>query len=158
MASTMLEPFVHCPPARELLARATRYVVTLAVAIGCGGHTALAEDVAAPIDFNRQIRPILSDHCFACHGPDTNTLQAGLRLDITDGVFKPAESGEIPVVPSDAEASELVRRIVSPDADQVMPPPEGKPLTPEQIALLTEWVKQGAPWSRHWAFEPVRTP
>lgn len=158
MASTMLEPFVSCPAARGVLARLPLCVTALAFAIGCGSNVALAEDATAPIDFNRQIRPILSDHCFACHGPDTNTLQAGLRLDITDGVFKPADSGEIPVVPSDAEASELVRRIVSPDADQLMPPPEGKPLTPEQIALLTEWVKQGAPWSQHWAFEPVRMP
>lgn len=154
----MLDRFALCIQSRNLPARTLLTGIALAVAFGSAGNATLAEEAVAAIDFNRQIRPILSDHCFACHGPDTNTLQAGLRLDITDGVFKPAESGETPVVPGDAAASELVRRIVSPDPDQLMPPPEGKPLTAEQIALLTEWVKQGAPWSQHWAFEPVRMP
>ena len=114
---------------------------------------------AAEIDFNREIRPILSNHCYACHGPDANKRKAELRLDVKDSAFGPAESGECAVVPGDLQKSELIRRITSTDKEEVMPPPkEQKQLKPEQIAVLKRWVEEGAKWTGHWAFEPIATP
>lgn len=111
------------------------------------------------VDFNRDIRPILSDHCFNCHGPDSGTLQAGLRLDQEDSVFSAAESGKLPVVRGDVNASELLSRIVSADAGELMPPPDfDKPLSTAKIDLLRRWVEQGAKWSGHWAFESISAP
>ncbi|HBJ34658.1 MAG TPA: chromosome segregation protein, partial [Planctomycetaceae bacterium] len=111
------------------------------------------------VDFNRDIRPILSDHCFNCHGPDANTLQAGLRLDQEESVFAAAESGNAPVVRGDIGASELIKRIASSDPNDVMPPPDfDKPISPIQADLLRRWIEQGANWSGHWAFESVRVP
>src|SRR5436190_13056473 len=114
---------------------------------------------AAEIDFNREIRPILSNHCYACHGPDANKRKADLRLDQKDSAFGPAESGECAVIPGNLEKSELIRRITSTDKDEAMPPPkELKQLKTEQIELLKRWVAQGAKWTAHWAFEPIQTP
>ena len=134
-------------------------IVRLIIVSLIGVGTVAADESSRPIDFNRDIRPILSDHCFACHGPDENSLQAGLRLDIAESVFAPADSGERPVVAGDPQASELLRRVLSEDAGEQMPPPDdGKPLTPEQMESLVRWVEQGAEWSQHWAFEPIRSP
>ena len=107
---------------------------------------------AQRVDFNRDIRPILSNNCFQCHGPDGNDREADLRLDVE------ADAKQVAVIPGDLE-SELVLRIVSNDPDSVMPPPEsGKKLDAEQIALLKQWVQDGAPWAKHWAYEtPKRT-
>ena len=80
--------------------------------------------LAADIDFARDIRPILSDHCFACHGPDANKRKAELRLDLKDSAFGKAKSGAVAIVPGDLEKSELVRRICTTDPDDVMPPPK----------------------------------
>ena len=114
---------------------------------------------AAEVDFAREIRPLLSENCFACHGPDSNKRKAGLRLDQKDSAFGKNESGEIAIVPGDLEKSELLRRVVSADADEVMPPPkEHKKLKPEQVALLKRWIKEGAKWTGHWAFQPVTVP
>lgn len=108
------------------------------------------------LDFNRDIRPILSDHCFACHGPDQNTREADMRLDTEQGLF---DSDAAPVVPGDAAASPLVERITSDDVDERMPPAEfGKDLTPQQIDTLQRWVAQGAPWQGHWSFQPISRP
>src|SRR6266508_7017988 len=104
------------------------------------------------IDFNRDIRPILSDHCYACHGPDENKRKAGLRLDRLDEALKPLKSGNRAIVPGDLEKSTLVQRLASHDPDEIMPPPkEGKPLRAEQIDLLTRWVKEGAVIKKHWS-------
>ena len=110
---------------------------------------------AETITFNRDIRPILSDNCFFCHGPDAGTREAELRLDTAEGLF--GEAGvQGTVLPGDPAASELIRRIRSSDADELMPPPEShKELTSEQIALLERWVAEGADYEGHWAFEPV---
>src|SRR5215213_9340233 len=113
--------------------------------------------VAAEIDFAREIRPIFSENCFACHGPDSNKRKADLRLDVKQSAFGKAESGGTAIVPGDLEKSELVRRIGASDPDEVMPPPkEHKKLKPEQVELLKRWVKEGAPWTGHWAFQPVK--
>lgn len=110
------------------------------------------------ISFDRQIRPILSDRCYACHGPDEAARQGGLRLDLKEGAFGAGDSGETAIVPGDASASELVARIRSEDESQRMPPAEAqKPLTQEEVELLTRWIAEGAAWSEHWAFvAPMR--
>ncbi len=113
----------------------------------------------AEVDFAREIRPLLSENCFACHGPDSNKRKAGLRLDQKDSAFGKNESGETAIVPGDLEKSELLRRVISEDKDEVMPPPkEHKKLKPEQVALLKRWIKEGANWTGHWAFQPVKEP
>lgn len=106
------------------------------------------------IDFSRDIRPILSDTCFKCHGPDSNTREGGLRLDSRENVFEETES----VVPGDIDESELYQRLITDDPDMQMPPPEsGRTLTPEQIELVRKWIEQGAEWGRHWSLAaPVK--
>jgi hypothetical protein len=113
-----------------------------------------------PIDYNRDIKPILSENCYACHGPDHEKRKAGLRLDLRDELFKPLKSGAIAVVPGDLIKSELVRRITAADQDDRMPPlKSGHTLTPAQIETLTRWVQEGARWSGHWAYlKPERPP
>jgi hypothetical protein len=111
------------------------------------------------VDFSRQILPILSDHCFTCHGPDEHKRKAKFRLDTKDGAFAKLRDGGRAIVPGKPAESELVRRITSGDADEQMPPPErGKPLTAAEIDLLKRWVEAGAPWTQHWAFVPPRRP
>ncbi|MBM3844971.1 MAG: DUF1553 domain-containing protein [Verrucomicrobia bacterium] len=110
---------------------------------------------AGAIDFNRDIRPILSDHCFACHGPDNDKRKAGLRFDQQESAKATLKSGAQAVVPGSVEKSSLITRILSHDPDTIMPPPkDGKPLTPVQIDLLVKWVKEGASWRNHWSFLP----
>jgi hypothetical protein len=107
----------------------------------------------AKVDFNRDIRPIFSDICFACHGPDDNKRKANLRLDELAAALKPAKSGAIAVVPGNTSKSELIKRITSTDEDERMPPVKtGKKLTAAQIDLLTRWIAQGAEYKSHWAF------
>src|SRR5258707_4633514 len=110
------------------------------------------------VDFNQEIRPILSENCYKCHGPDDSARKAKLRFDIRDEALKPAKSGERAIVPGAPEKSQLVVRTGSKDADEVMPPPKsGKKLTPTQIELLRRWVEQGAPYATHSSYvKPVR--
>ena len=109
------------------------------------------------VDFNRDIRPILSRNCAACHGPDEKKRQAGLRLDVRASAVA-VRDGSQAIVPGDAKKSELIRRVSSDDADERMPPPStGKRLTAAEIDLLSRWIRQGAPYSPHWAYvKPVR--
>lgn len=111
----------------------------------------------SPVDFDREIRPILSENCFACHGPDANERKARLRLDTREGILA-MKDGVTAVVPGQSDASALIQRAISHDRDEVMPPPKsGKQLTPAQIEKLRQWIDQGADWQGHWAFErPVR--
>src|SRR5262245_59243884 len=107
--------------------------ITVGLLALCG--TGMAAD--APVEFNREIRPILSDNCFACHGPDEKARQAGLRLDLSDASRTKLESGRTAIVPGKLDQSELVRRIASSDAHEHMPPAEsGKHLTAAQIESL----------------------
>jgi hypothetical protein len=118
--------------------------------------------VAAPKDtvgFNRDIRPIMSDTCFHCHGPDAKTRKGGLRLDLREEALKPAKSGEIPIVPSKPDESEVIRRIFTHDEDDVMPPEEAhKELTPAQKELFKRWVAEGAKYEAHWAYTSLVRP
>jgi mono/diheme cytochrome c family protein len=122
-----------------------------------GTTSALAAD-AAQIQFNRDIRPILSQNCFACHGPDNNAREADLRLDTKAGLFGPVSDGRA-VVPAKPKESVLLRRIQSSDPDEHMPPPDsGKKLTAQQIKTLERWIAAGAEWQGHWAYIPPTRP
>jgi hypothetical protein len=119
----------------------------------------VADDVRLfPVDFNRQIRPILSDNCFFCHGPDEKHREAALRLDQKEGAFAKRD-GDAVIIPSDSAASALFKRITTEDADERMPPAEsGKKLTAEQIAHIKRWIDEGAKWQEHWAFVAPQRP
>jgi len=126
-------------------------------------HRAAAAEAtatASPISFDRDIRPILSDACFACHGPDGGNRQAGLRLDLFEQATAELDSGTRAIVPKRPEASELLARIVSDDPDAVMPPPHAKigRLAPEQVERLRRWIAEGAAYEPHWAFVPAARP
>ena len=143
------------------LSRVLRMWTTLGMMV----VTALASAQAAarpetPISFSREILPLLSDHCFACHGPDEKGRKGGLRLDMVAGARGSGKSGKLAIKPGRPDESEILRRIHSSDPDEVMPPRDsGKALQPEQVRLLRQWIEQGAPWGQHWAFEPPqRTP
>ena len=112
------------------------------------------------VDFNRDIRPILSANCYACHGPDANARKAGLRLDQADAAYAVREDGITAIKPADLAASELWKRITSTDADDVMPPPEShRALTDEDKAKIRAWIEAGAPYAEHWAFvAPKKAP
>ncbi len=113
------------------------------------------------VEFNRDIRPILSDNCFFCHGPDKNKRQADLRLDTDAGLFGGQNGGQKAgaVVAGKPADSELIRRICSTDPEQIMPPTDsGKQLSVRQIGLLNKWIEQGAPYEGHWAFLPIKRP
>lgn len=113
---------------------------------------------AAKVDFNRDISPILSNNCFYCHGPDPKHREADLRLDHRDEAVK-EHDGHAAIVPGKPEASALVARITSTDADVQMPPPDSnKKLTPKQIALLKQWIAEGAEYRSHWAYAPLKRP
>ncbi len=115
---------------------------------------------ADKVQFNRDIRPILSDKCFFCHGTDANHRKGDLRLDVKESAFKPAKSGETAIVPGQPGKSALAARIdLTADDDDAMPPKKsGKTLTTEEKALLKQWIAQGAEYQGHWAFLPPERP
>ncbi|MCH2148461.1 MAG: PSD1 and planctomycete cytochrome C domain-containing protein [Phycisphaerales bacterium] len=115
---------------------------------------------ASDIDFNRDVLPILANNCFKCHGPDPNTRQAQLRLDSHEGMLAPRTSGPA-IVPGEPKASMLLTRITASGDDRMPPVESNLQLTDHEIEVLTEWIKQGAPWETHWAFQaptPVELP
>lgn len=106
------------------------------------------------MDFNREIRPILANHCFKCHGPDEKSVKGGLRLDQRAAALRPAKSGALALVPGHPEKSELIRRVFSEDSEEVMPPPSTKhEVTVGEREILRRWVAQGAEYQEHWAFQ-----
>ena len=110
-------------------------------------------------DFSREVRPILSQHCFKCHGPDDKARKGGLRLDMRESAVKEAKSGAIALVPGKPDQSEIITRIFTKDEDELMPPPSAKrPLTPEQKETLRRWIAAGGAYQQHWAFvKPKQT-
>jgi mono/diheme cytochrome c family protein len=111
------------------------------------------------VSYNTHIRPILADNCFSCHGVDAQNRKAKLRLDtLADATTE--RRGVRALVPRDLANSELWQRIISTDADEMMPPPDSHkaPLTPAQRALIKRWIEQGAVYQNHWAFEPIALP
>jgi hypothetical protein len=127
-------------------------LLVLAPVAGAGG--ALPE----PVRYGRDVLPILSAKCFACHGPDEEGRQADLRLDLEAEAKADRDAGRV-IAPGNPDASELLIRVTSSDADVVMPPGDShKPLTAEQVEILRRWIAEGAAWGRHWSFEPVVRP
>ena len=119
---------------------------------------AQSEDLES-VAFNRDIRPILSEHCFQCHGPDAQQRHGSLRLDQHQDALLAGESGKTAIVPGQSQQSEVWARIHSTDPDTVMPPPQtGKPLSQRQKELLAKWIDQGANYQGHWAFIPPSRP
>ena len=112
----------------------------------------------APIEFQRDVQPILAEHCLLCHGMDSTDRKSGLRLDLRDAALKGGESGAAAIVPGQPDQGELVKRIKSTDPDVVMPPPShNKALSAKQIEVLRQWVREGAKYEAHWAFSaPVK--
>ena len=118
----------------------------------------LAGAAAPEVRFNQDVRPILSQQCFPCHGPDQNKRKAKLRLDQAEDALAPHKGGR-PIVPGKPEESELIRRINSRDPEEQMPPPpSGKTLTDQQRGLLRTWIQEGARYEGHWAFMPLTRP
>ena len=112
-----------------------------------------------PVSFNRDIRPLMSNTCFHCHGPDASHRKAKLRLDIREEALKPGKSGELPIVPGKPDESEILKRIFSTDGEELMPPPEEhKPFTAEQKEIFRRWVAEGAVYEPHWAYTPLTKP
>ncbi|MDO3625421.1 PSD1 and planctomycete cytochrome C domain-containing protein [Mucilaginibacter sp. BT774] len=121
-----------------------------------------AEEIPDVVSYNFNIRPILSDKCFKCHGPDANKRQANLRLDIPESAYAALkdEPDKHALVPGDPGASELYRRITTSDSSEMMPSAKSnlKPLTPYEVKLVKKWIKQGAKYEKHWAFVPPKLP
>jgi hypothetical protein len=112
-------------------------------------------EIPERIEFNRDIRPILSDNCFKCHGPDSRSRKGNLRLDTREGAFAEIEKGRVAVAPRDLDKSELWKRITTAEREDLMPPVKSqKKLTKPQVELIKRWIQQGADWQGHWAFLP----
>ena len=119
----------------------------------------VSEGNAEDVSFQRQVRGILSDKCFRCHGPDAEQRQAGLRLDEEASAKSELESGTAAIVPGDIAQSELISRIMTHDSDLLMPPHDsGRKLTNAEKQVLKTWIAEGANWGQHWAFVPVPRP
>ncbi|MEO9854035.1 MAG: DUF1553 domain-containing protein [Reichenbachiella sp.] len=143
------------------------WVISGLVAISIGLHScsttppsiAISGNNELPdvVDFNFHIKPILSDRCFACHGPDKGSRLSGLRLDTPEGAFEAIgeDKDRYAIVPNHPDSSEVVKRIHHPDPKEVMPPPESNlTLSNYEKKLITKWIEQGAQWKKHWAFIP----
>ncbi len=146
--------------------RVTLALLAVIVAAQLGGELQAAEPgpnrpapSGKPIDFTREVRPILASKCFQCHGPDDKVRKAGLRLDQRDAAIKELRRGGQAIVPANPAQSELLTRVTSADVTLLMPPPKvGKPLSEAEVAVLRRWIEQGAPYAAHWAYvKPVRS-
>lgn len=139
-----------------------RFELGLLLAIAWTVTCSLGADTdpeSIPVSFNNDIRPILSNRCFACHGPDEETIEAGLRLDSQEAATRTLDSGLPAIVIGDPDKSEMLARITSEDLDIRMPPPHfAKGLTHEEVSKLRRWIKQGANYEKHWSFDPPVLP
>src|ERR1043166_7903676 len=129
----------------------------LGLAVPCSAKEP-AGSLRAKVVFDRDIRPIFSENCYPCHGPDEKERKAKLRLDTKEGAFR-VKVGVAVIVPGKSAKSDLYRRITTTDADDHMPPAKSnRKLSAPQIELIRRWIDQGAPWARHWAYETPRRP
>ncbi len=140
-----------CPPVRTL-------AVAILALVGAvhGSPRLVAASLPDRVDFNFHIRPLLSDRCFACHGPDDRARKAKLDLHTRQGALQGGTSGAPSLKPGDPDGSEILKRLLTSDPDEVMPPPESKlpALTREEVDLIRRWIAQGAEFKDHWAFIP----
>src|SRR5437660_2349106 len=139
-----------------------RFLTSFLLVAKVPAFAAAAVDRGSPgegaVDFSRDILPIFSDNCFKCHGPDEKARKAKLRLDTKDGAFR-VKDGKTVIVPGKSAESELFRRIITSDPDDLMPPPESNhKLTAKQIELVRRWIEECGKWRRHWAFNPIPPP
>ena len=136
------------------------YLILLVLAVGCSIELPNEVEIAynnlpEVIDYNFHVKPILSDRCYACHGPDEASRKAGLRLDVEEEAFTQLSSGNHAFKVGSPGDSEAISRILSENSDKIMPPPSSKlTLQPEEIATIVKWVEQGAKWKDHWSFIP----
>ena len=115
------------------------------------------DEIPEKVDFNYHVKPILSDRCYSCHGPDEKSRRAGLRLDLEKTAFMQLSSGKTAIDAGSISGSEMAHRILSNDPDEVMPTPESNlSLTTTEKAILLKWIEQGAEWKEHWSFLPVQ--
>lgn len=139
----MIRPVIH-PVLRRFLLLLVSWTV---------GQIVPQQACAQPIDFARDVRPILARHCFKCHGPDDNARKANLRLDSRERALATARSGRKAIVPGNADNSELIQRITATDPTEIMPPPAAKnPLSGAQKLILRRWIAAGADYQTHWSF------
>jgi len=143
-----------------LLHRFLLSMLVFSVAFAMRAAAEVPSGSAARISFNDRIRPILSENCFPCHGPDSANRQGGLRLDVAEAATSELESGVRAIVPEDLDASELIARVTTDDPDLVMPPPEAKigRLSSEEVETLKRWIQEGAAYEPHWAFVAPQRP
>ena len=135
----------------------TQRTLTVAILLASLLSPVVADD-GSSIEFNRDIRPILSDNCFQCHGPAANQRKAGLRLATEEGAVR-NEDGVRPFVAGKPGGSEAYRRITTDNPDDVMPPSDtGRSLTGAEKESIRRWIEQGAEWQKHWAFIPPKRP
>jgi len=150
-ARKLIRPHVHA------LLAVTIYVLFSGVVLGQGAPAHSGQLPAKPLSFNQTIQPILSENCYACHGPDPGARKAKLRLDRAEFAYAPHDKSGPAILPGKADKSPLVQKIEAKNPKDRMPPPEAhKTLKPEQIALLREWVRQGAMYEEHWSFIPPK--
>ena len=124
------------------------------VLVFLAGQTAMG---APPVSYQRDVQPIFAEHCTQCHGADESERKAGLRLDQRESAIKEGEAGVAAIVPGKPDESELIRRVTSKAADEVMPPPKHlKPVSAKQVETLRQWIQDGAPYESHWAFSAPR--
>ena len=130
-----------------------------ALSLGTSAWLGLGRDgTAAPVDYGREIQPILSENCYQCHGPDSKARKAELRLDRKEGLYR-TKDGITVVAPGKASESDLVDRIFSDDPDEQMPPRKShRSLSATQKGLIKRWVEEGAVWGEHWAFVAPKRP
>ncbi len=111
------------------------------------------------VEFNRDVRPVLSDKCFVCHGPDAKTKNIPLRLDQEAAAKADLGAGRRAIVEGDPDASELIRRVTTESKAKRMPPVHtGHAITPQELSALRSWIAAGAKWEKHWSFIPPKTP
>ena len=128
----------------------SRFLYTACIATCLGLFNASPSNAEEPIDFNRDVRPLLSEHCYACHGFDESARQAGLRLDTREGAIQD-RGGYAAVTPGKPDQSELLDRITTSDPELLMPPADSHPkrLNEEEIETLRKWIEQGVAWGKH---------
>ncbi len=151
-----INPIHHGEPVMKRL-KFSASILLLAVGLyAAWPNKSVVVSAAQQVQFNRDIRPLLSDRCLYCHGPDEKNRKAGLRLDTFEGATKD-RGGYRAITPGKPDESELIKRVQSHDANEVMPPPRAKkpPITPQEAELLRRWIAQGAKYEGHWAFQPL---
>src|SRR5439155_1224829 len=146
-------------PVAAMAVRMMRTVVLcLLAAAGIDAAAAVAAAQTDRVSFNRDVRPIMSDTCFRCHGPDRSARKADMRLDLRDEATRPTRSGRTPIVPGDPDKSQIIARIFATGANVMPPTYAHKELTQTQKETIRRWVAEGAVYEGHWAYQPVKRP